>query len=62
MGKLSQVLKSAPPGNWAGFQVYYPFPEEEVLASTGSDLVDAMLAVFRAVTPLMNLCMNIRLL
>jgi hypothetical protein len=62
MTRLRQALKSAPATNWAGFQVYYAFPEGEVLGSTGSDLVDAMLAVFRAVTPVMNLCMNIRLL
>ena len=62
MAKLRQVLKSAPATSWAGFQVYYPFPEEEVQASTGSDLVEAMLAVFRAVTPLMNHCMHIQLM
>lgn len=62
MTKLSQVLKSASATSWAGFQVYYPFREEEVLDSTGSDLVEAMLAVFRAVTPLMNLCMHIQLM
>ncbi len=61
MAKLRHALRSAPARNWAGFQVYYPFPEDEVQASSGSDLVEAMLAVFRAVTPLMNLCMNIQL-
>jgi hypothetical protein len=32
-----------------------------VLASTGLDLVESMLAVFREVTPAMNLCMKIQL-
>jgi hypothetical protein len=35
--------------------------EEEVRASTGVDLVEAMLAVFHEVTPAMNLCMQIQL-
>jgi hypothetical protein len=35
--------------------------ESEVRASTGLDLVEAMLAVFREVTPVMNLCMQVRL-
>jgi hypothetical protein len=35
--------------------------EDEVYASTGLDLVESMLAVFREVTPAMNLCMQIQL-
>jgi hypothetical protein len=35
--------------------------EDEVRASTGLDLVESMLAVFREVAPAMNLCMHIRL-
>jgi hypothetical protein len=35
--------------------------ESEVRASTGLDLVEAMLAVFREVTPAMNLCMQVQL-
>ena len=35
--------------------------EEDVTGSTGLDLVESMLAVFREVTPAMNLCMNIQL-
>lgn len=62
ISKLKKILNSAPARSWAGFQVYYPFPEEEVQASAGPDLVDAMLAVFRAVTPLMNLCMQVHLM
>ena len=59
--KLQGLLKAAPAAHWAGFQVYYPMIESEVQASTGLDLVESMLAVFREVTPLMNLCMNVRL-
>jgi len=61
MSRLRKVLGSASATSWAGFQVYYPFPEVEVRASRGPDLVEAMFAVFRAVTPLMNHCMHIRL-
>jgi hypothetical protein len=35
--------------------------EEEVHASTGLDLVESMLAIFREVTPTMNLCLQVRL-
>lgn len=35
--------------------------EEEVRATTGTDLVGAMLAVFREVTPVMNLCLLVKL-
>jgi hypothetical protein len=35
--------------------------EDEVLASTGVDLVESMLAVFSEVTPAMNLCMQVQL-
>ena len=45
----------------AGFQLYYPMREKEVRGSTGVDLVEAMLAVFEEVTPLMNLCQQVRI-
>jgi hypothetical protein len=35
--------------------------EDEVRASTGVDLVESMLAIFREVTPVMNLCMQVHL-
>lgn len=59
--RLRQVLEAAREDRWAGFQVYYPLDEREVRSSTGLDLVEAMLAVFREVTPAMNLCMEVRL-
>ncbi len=59
--RLRKTLDSASPRHWAGFQVYYPFAEEEIVTSTGPDLVEAMLAVFREVTPVMNLCMHTRI-
>lgn len=61
MTKLRRLLASAPGNHWAGLQLYYPMTEEEVRSSNGLDLVEAMLAVFREVTPAMNLTMQIEL-
>ncbi len=59
VAKLRRSLDAAPKNKWAGFQLYYPMTEEEVRSATGLDLVESMLAVFREVTPLMNLTMQI---
>jgi hypothetical protein len=61
MSVLRRVLDAAPAHHWAGFQLYYPVTEQEVRSSTGLDLVESMLAVFREVTPAMNLTMQIQL-
>ena len=61
MTRLRKVLDAAPRTHWAGFQLYFPMTEEEVRGSTGSDLVESMLAVFREVTPALNLTMQIQL-
>jgi hypothetical protein len=58
---LRKVSAAAPPDRWAGFQVYYTMKENEVMGFLGTDLVDAMMAIFHEVTPLMNLCMKIPL-
>jgi hypothetical protein len=60
-GKLKNILIAAPPDEWAGFQVYYPMPEKDIRASTGTDLVDAMMAIFEETAPAMNLCMQVHL-
>jgi hypothetical protein len=59
--RLRRLLAAAPANQWAGFQLFYPMREEEVRTSTGVDLVESMLAVFREVTPLMNLTMQVEL-
>lgn len=46
---------------WAGFQLYYSTAEKEMSTFTGVELVESMLAVFREVTPAMNLCMQTQL-
>lgn len=61
MAELRKMLQRAPATSWAGFQVYYPMREKEVRGSSGVDLVEAMMAIFREVTPAMNLCMQIQL-
>ena len=61
MTALRRVLDMAPASHWAGFQLYYAMSEEDVRASTGLDLVESMLAVFKEVTPAMNLVMQIQL-
>ena len=42
---------------WGGFQLFWPMSEQEVQATSGPELVDAIMAVFAEVTPVMNLCM-----
>jgi hypothetical protein len=59
--KLRRALEAAPGKEWAGFQLFYPMREAEVRGSTGLDLVESMLAVFKEVTPVMNLCMQTKL-
>jgi hypothetical protein len=61
MTTLRKVLQAALADSWAGFQIYYPMSENEVRKSSGVDLVESMMAVFREVTPAMNLCMQIQL-
>ncbi len=61
MLKLRRLLQVAPKNRWAGFQIYYPMREGEVRTATGVDLVESMLAVFKEVTPAMNLCMQVQL-
>jgi hypothetical protein len=61
MQKLRRLLAAAPAAHWVGFQLYYPMSEDEVRASTGLELVEAMLAIFREVTPAMNLCLRVHL-
>jgi hypothetical protein len=59
--RLRRALQAAPGNDWAGFQLFYPMREAEVRSSTGLDLVESMLAVFKEVTPVMNLCMQTKL-
>lgn len=59
--QLKRDLEAAPKSHWAGFQLYYPMTEAEVRASTGSDLVDSMLAAFQETESVMNAVMQTKL-
>ena len=61
VARIRQMLADAPAADWAGFQLYYPMKEKEVLSTTGVDLLESMLAIFDEVRPLMNLCMHVQL-
>jgi hypothetical protein len=61
VSKLRKMLEAAPPAQWAGFQLFYPMNQVDVQSATGLDLVESMLAVFKEVTPVMNLCMQTQL-
>lgn len=56
----SALLGYADP-DWVVFQLYYPMPPQEVQQSSGSDLVESILAIMQEVAPVMNECMQIRL-
>ena len=59
--QLLNLLGEIPDHHWGGFQLYYPMLPDEIRGSTGSDLVDSIMAIFMEVTPLMNQCMKVPL-
>lgn len=59
--QLRDALRRASDREWVGFQLYYPMTEREVRACSGQELVNAMVAAFAAVVPVMNLCMQVPL-
>ena len=59
--QLMEALEEAPDDEWSALQVYFAMPRAEVEGSNGPDLVDAMMAVFLEVVPVMNGAMEIEL-
>jgi hypothetical protein len=59
--RLRKVLAAVARNEWAALQLYYPMSEDEVRGSSGVDLIEAMLAIFREVTPTMNRCMQVQI-
>ena len=59
--ELRRTLTEYSDQEWVVFQLYYPMAPDEVKDSTGSDLVEAILAIFQEVVPVMNLCMQVPL-
>ena len=55
---LRKKLKSASEDDWASFMVYFSMKEDEILQSSGNDIVDSILAIFEEVTPAMKLCIQ----
>jgi len=54
--RLRAGLEQAPGNAWAGFLLYFPMDEDTVRGTSGTDLVEAMLAIYEEVTPAMRLC------
>jgi len=59
---LRMACKKLGETEWGGLQVLYPMPEKELRATSGPELVEAVLAVFDELAPAMNLCMGLRCL
>ena len=59
--ELRRALTEYSDQEWVVFQLYYPMTPDEVKGSTGSDLIEAILAVLQEVAPVMNLCMQVPL-
>ena len=59
--ELRRTLTEYSDQEWVVFQLYYPMAPDEVKGSTGSDLVEAILAILQEVVPVMNLCMQVPL-
>jgi len=59
--QIRQAVQKGPRDRWAGFQLYYPIPEQEVHATGGYDFVQAIMGAFSEVIPAMNLCMQVTL-
>jgi hypothetical protein len=60
-GQIRAAARKAPRDVWAGFQLYYPMPEQEVRATSGYEFVQAIMGAFSEVIPAMNLCMQVTL-
>ena len=56
VSRLRAGLEQAPGNAWAGFLLYFPMDEDTVRGTPGTDLVEAMLAIYEEVTPAMRLC------
>ena len=59
--ELRRTLENCPGNEWTVMQLYYPMTPDHISQSTGHDLVEAILAAFEEVLPVMNHCMQIDL-
>ena len=56
VSRLRAALEQAPGDGWAGLLLYFPMDEDAVRGTSGTDLVESMLAIYEEVTPAMRLC------
>ncbi len=56
-GLCRRRLQRFAPRAWGGFQLFWPMTEREVRATSGPELVDAMMAVFDEVAPALDPCL-----
>ena len=60
-GEIRNAAKKYSGREWAGFQLYYPMAETELLTCSGFELVQAICGVFDEVIATMNYCMQVPL-
>jgi len=56
---LQAALADGAARDWCAFQLYYGQTEQDIRGTSGTDLVEMMMAVFDEVTPAMNLCSQV---
>ncbi len=57
---LLREIARAPARQWCGVQLFYPMSEAEVRTMDGREILEALLAIFSEVTPLLQTCWEIR--
>ncbi len=60
--QVRAAAERAPAGSWAGFDLFYPMPEDEVKGTSGWELVQAVTSGFAALVTVMNICMQVALI
>ncbi len=61
LSAIRRTIARAPARQWCGFQLFYPLSEEEIRTMEGRDILEAVLAIFAEVTPILSACWDVRL-
>lgn len=56
LSAIRRVIARAPAREWCGFQLFYPISQEEIHAMEGREILEAVLAIFSEVTPIVSAC------
>ncbi|GBC82794.1 hypothetical protein HRbin10_01926 [bacterium HR10] len=56
LSALRRVIARAPSDQWCGFQLFYALSEAEIRAMEGREVLEAILAIFAEVTPILSAC------